>query len=138
MGKVPERTVCMAKKMTPSLEDYLEAIYSISLHAGAPVRLTDIAAALNVAKPSVNKAISTLVELEYVLHEKYADIRLTESGESVAMHVFRKHNALMTFLTLVLKVDPGVADAEACKIEHAISEDTAERLIRFIEDYQKS
>ncbi len=127
----------MGKKMTPSLEDYLEAIYSVSLRGEAPVRVTDIAAALKVAKPSVNKAISILVELGYVLHERYADIRLTEGGESVAMHVLRKHNALMTFLTLVLKVDPRVADAEACKIEHAISEDTAEKLIRFIEDFQK-
>ena len=123
----------MKSNISPSLEDYLEAIYMIDSE-NSGVRLTDVANNLKVSKPSVNKAMVILKEKNLIIHEKYGEIRLTEEGLKIAIHVISKHRSILKFLTKILKVDKETAEIEACKIEHVISDDTAEKMIKFINE----
>lgn len=117
-------------------EDYLEAIYRISLesgHEGAPVRSVDVAEQLGVSKASVNKALSMLKEANMVEQSRYGRVTLTPEGEKYAALVWRAHRALRSFLESDLRVEPETADAEACLMEHVLSADTMERLIAYLE-----
>ena len=117
-------------------EDYLEAIYRLSLEAdatGAPVRSVDVAERLGVSKASVNKALSTLKEAGMVEQSRYGRVTLTDEGRCYAALVWRAHRALRLFLERDLRVEPERADAEACLMEHALSADTMERLVSYLE-----
>ena len=117
-------------------EDYLEAIYRISLGTGsgsASVRSVDVAEHLGVSKASVNKALSMLKEAGMVEQSRYGRVTLTEEGRAYAALVWRAHRALRTFLESDLGVAPETADAEACLMEHALSADTMERLVGYLE-----
>lgn len=118
----------MSGKITPSLEDYLETIYDLSIN-GQKARVTDIAASLGIAKSSVHLAVHALKDQGLAVQEHYGQITLTGNGEEAARIIRHKHDALLTFLVSVLGVESGVAEAEACKIEHAISESTVEKII---------
>ena len=105
-------------------EDYLEAIYRISLesgHEGAPVRSVDVAEQLGVSKANM------------VEQSRYGRVTLTPEGEKYAALVWRAHRALRSFLESDLRVEPETADAEACLMEHVLSADTMERLIAYLE-----
>lgn len=116
-------------------EDYLEAIYRISLEgsADAPVRSVDVAEQLGVSKASVNKALSALKEAGMVEQSRYGRVSLTEDGRRYAALVWRSHRALRTFLQSDLGVSPETADEEACLMEHVLSADTMVRLISYLE-----
>lgn len=117
-------------------EDYLEAIYRLSLENGdaeAPVRSVDVADQLGVSKASVNKALSTLKESGMVTQSRYGRVVLTEEGREYASLVWRAHRALRLFLESDLGVKPEVADEEACLMEHVLSADTMGRLINYLE-----
>ena len=117
-------------------EDYLEAIYRISLesgHEGAPVRSVDVAEQLGVSKASVNKALSTLKESGMVEQSRYGRVTLTERGREYAALVWRAHRAIRLFLESDLGVEAQRADEEACLMEHVLSEDTMGRLIAYLE-----
>lgn len=117
-------------------EDYLEAIYRISLGTGsgsASVRSVDVAEHLGVSKASVNKALSMLKEAGMVEQSRYGRVTLTPEGEKYAALVWRAHRALRLFLERDLGVEAETADAEACLMEHALSADTMGRLISYLE-----
>ncbi len=118
-------------------EDYLEAIYRIALEDpsgdATSVRSVDVAEQLGVSKASVNKALSMLKEAGMVEQSRYGRVTLTEEGRSYAALVWRAHRALRTFLESDLGVEPETADAEACLMEHALSTDTMERLVDYLE-----
>ena len=122
-------------QLSESLEDYLETILLLS-DEGA-VRVSDVAERLNVKKPSVVAAVRQLKERGLLVHEPYGDLNLTEAGRLVAVEIYRRHQALFTFLTEVLGVCPELAEEDACCIEHNISADTMERLVSFIEFVQR-
>ena len=118
-------------------EDYLEAIYRIALEDpsgdATSVRSVDVADQLGVSKASVNKALSMLKEAGMVEQSRYGRVTLTEEGRAYAALVWRAHRALRTFLESDLGVEPETADAEACLMEHALSADTMERLVGYLE-----
>lgn len=118
--------------ISSSLQDYLEAILNLKENNGI-VRVTDLADYLQVAKPSVTETVKTLVGLGLLKHAKYGPLVLTKQGQEVAGKIRHRHEVLKTFLTGVLGVDPETADREACLMEHAISRDTTDRLVRFLE-----
>lgn len=118
----------MSGKITPSLEDYLETIYDLS-KVGQRARVTDVAAALSIAKSSVHLAVHALKDQGYVVQEHYGQITLTEEGEKAAKIIRFKHDSLKAFLVTVLKVDEQTAENEACKIEHAMSLSTVEKIV---------
>jgi len=123
-------------KITPSLEDYLEAIYRLESAEGS-ARITDIATMLSVSKPSVNRAINTLKDQGYLLHEKYGMLKLTDKGIKTASEVDERHKLIKHFLAEILKVDPETAEIDACKIEHTLSPKTMEKLKHFIENFKE-
>jgi DtxR family Mn-dependent transcriptional regulator len=113
------------------LEDYLEAILDLSETARV-VRVTDIAARLNIAKPSVAQALSNLKKLKLITQDRYGPVWLTEEGWAYAGQVRQRHDILIRFLVEVLGVDADVAEKDACAMEHVVSAHTMERLVAFM------
>ncbi|MGI6217414.1 MAG: metal-dependent transcriptional regulator [Coriobacteriales bacterium] len=122
-------------RMTQANEDYLEAVYQLSGGQSNPVRSIDLANKLGVTKASVNKAVSVLKERGYVTQQPYGDIFITESGLEYGRSVLRRHILLMHFLTDELGVEENVAEEEACIMEHAISDDTVDRLCNYLKEH---
>lgn len=118
--------------MTASLEDYLEAVLVLSQSNGE-VRLTDIAAMLNVSKPSANRAVNTLTQNGFLSHETYGAITLTPEGETYAASVLHRHKLLKHFLNDTLGVSEATAEEDACKMEHVMSAETIEKLYDYLE-----
>lgn len=114
-------------KVSPANEDYLEMIVILANESGGPVRSVDLARRLDVSKPSVNKAVSTLKGAGLVTQRPYGDVMLTDEGRRYGEAVLQRHHVLSRFLTNELGVDPEVADEEACLMEHAISDSTLEK-----------
>ena len=123
--------------LSSSLEDYLETILEIGKQTNK-VRVTDISLALKVEKSSVNYAINKLKNLNLVLHENYEDITLTSQGLAKAKQVKNRHDILYHFLNTFLGISPNEAEKDACKIEHAVSCNTIEKLFKFVEFLEKS
>lgn len=121
----------MIARVSASQEDYLEVMYDLS-HGTDAVRSIDIANVLGVSRASVNKRLSILKELGFVEHEPYGLVHLTEKGCAVAKNVRERHNTLYKFLTDILGVPAETADHEACEMEHAISQETADRLYEYL------
>ena len=121
-----------ATLISPSLEDYLEAVLEVADEAGA-ARTTDVAGRLGVSKASVNQAMGLLVERGLIEREKYGPVYLTNSGVAQARAVLRRHHAIKTFLVSVLGIDENVAEEDACQIEHVVSKETMDALISFTE-----
>lgn len=121
--------------LTRAGEDYLEAIYVLSLEEdGGGVRSVDVADALKVSKASVNKALSMLKEEGMVNQEHYGKVTLTDEGRAYARLVWRAHRALRAFLTDEIGVDAQTADEEACLMEHVLSAKTMNLLVDHLKD----
>ena len=118
-------------RLSASLEDYLKEIYLLNLE-GQEVRVTDIARSLGISKPSVNRAMNTLKELQLLEHEHYGKIILTESGSDMAKNILDTNKIIYRFLTEILDVDEQTAIAEADLMEHDISKGTRKKLKKFI------
>ncbi len=117
--------------MNQSQEDYLEAIYVLSLDE-ENVRMSDVAKHLSVSKPSVNKAINLLQEKGYLVHQHYGAILLTDEGKALAKKVFERHKVIKRFFVDILKVEETLAEEEACRVEHCIGEETIEKLKDYV------
>lgn len=117
--------------LTGSLEDYLEIIYVLSENKGE-VRLTDIATSLNCSKPSVSKALALLKTKNFINQERYSSITLTDKGYKTAKEIYFRHKTLVDFFKNTLGVDEEIAQEDACKIEHVISHESLNRLIKYM------
>jgi DtxR family Mn-dependent transcriptional regulator len=123
------------KTLTSVMEDYLEAIFDLN-EVKKVVRVKDIAKRMDVKMPTVSSMLKTLNERGMVHYEKYEYIELTKTGKRIGKEMRRRHGVLDKFLTEILKIDANVADEEACKMEHALSEETLDSLIDFMEFIQ--
>ncbi len=119
-------------KLTFVMENYLEAIYELSAQ-GTGARVSDIALRLGVTKASTNSAMSTLSEKGLIVSERYKEVFLTPEGLKLAELTSKKHHVIRQFLTEVLKVEPSIAEADACAIEHVISSDSIAAMQTFME-----
>lgn len=119
--------------ISSSLQDYLEAILNLSRQTGL-VRVTDIALELNLAKASVAQALTLLKEQGMIQQERYGPVELTEKGRRHALVVKHRHEILLGFLVEVLGVDRRTAEKDACLMEHAVSTETVEKLVDFLEE----
>lgn len=118
-------------KLTDSQEEYLKTIYLLEKN-DKKVRVTDIAKKLKITKPSVNKGINNLKEMELIEYEAYKDILLTEKGKQLAISIIRRQDILEMFLVNVLEIEKKQAIEEAKTLKHAISEETAQKLKQYI------
>ena len=119
-----------SNNLSSTMEDYLETIFFLQKENGF-ARVGEIAENLNVKSSSVNSAIKFLLEKELVIHKRYGYVALTKEGKRIANEVQEKHDILFRFLTEFLMLDNKVAQEEACCIEHAISNQTFQRLTKF-------
>ena len=115
-------------KIHTSAEDYLEKILMLSEQKGY-VRSVDIATGLSVSKPSVSVAMKHLREDGYITMDKDNFIALTDSGMEIARRVYDRHKAL-TEILIRIGVSPEAAQEDACRIEHDISAETYEAIVR--------
>ncbi len=124
------------KRLTGSLEDYLEAILLL-VRQGQVARVRDIAKRLGVGMPSVTAALKTLTKRGLVNYGPYQVITLTDLGRQVAEGVRSRHQVLRRFLTEVLALDEPAAEANACRMEHAVDDQAMGRLSEFVEFVQR-
>jgi DtxR family Mn-dependent transcriptional regulator len=122
-----KETAGARKRLSPSLEDYLEAIWDLE----PPARVSSIAARLDVAKASVTQAVQRLTEKGLVESARYGRVNLTPQGLKLAREVRKRHDTLVTFLQDVLGVPAAVADRDACVLEHGLSDVTADLLAKY-------
>ena len=103
-------------------EMYLETIH-VLLEKNGSVRSIDISEHMGYSKPSVSRAVGLLKSGGYILVDKDGFISLTDSGEKVAMKIYERHTVLSNML-ISLGVDPETARQDACRLEHAISDES--------------
>ena len=113
------------------VENYLENIYTLSLENNE-VRHKDVTEKMNRAKSVVTKAIHILEEKGYVVYDEDKIIRLTEEGRAIAERVYEKHIYIQNLL-LEAGVNKHIAESEACDIEHVISDESFEKIKKYIE-----
>ena len=114
-----------------SAEDYLEVILVLRERLGM-VRSIDIVNEMQFTKPSVSIAMKKLRENGYIQTDGDGYITLTEQGREVAERIYERHQVLCAALAL-LGVDQETAAADACRIEHVISEETFSCLKAFLQ-----
>ena len=115
-----------------SAEDYLESILILQEQYGQ-VRSIDIVNQLGFSKPSVSIAMKKLRESGYISMAGDGTITLNESGLEIATRIYGRHKTI-TQLFELLGVDPAQAAADACKVEHDLSDETFNRICAFINE----
>ncbi len=113
-------------RIQKSAEDYLETILRLTLQNGS-VRSIDIANELGFSKPSVSTAMKRLRENGYITVAQHGCIELTEQGRSIANKIYERHILLTQYL-IDLGVSANIAEEDACKIEHILSQETFDRI----------
>ena len=123
-------------KMTihKSAEDYLEAMLMLKEERGY-IRSIDVADKLGVTKPSVSYATKRLRESGYIAFDSAGMIVLLPSGLEIAERIYERHKLLTELLT-GLGVNPETARADACQIEHDLSEETFDAIRRHAQQYR--
>lgn len=123
----------LAIKIHQSAEDYLEAVLILKERKGM-VRSVDIATELQYTKASVSIAMKKLRENGYVKMDDEGFITLTEAGQDIADHIYDRHKTLTSFF-VQLGVNPEVAAADACRVEHDLSDETFEKLLEHVKGH---
>jgi DtxR family transcriptional regulator, Mn-dependent transcriptional regulator len=108
---------------------YLEAIYYIRAE-GERVRSARLADWLSVSRPTVTVALRRMTRDGMVRLNAHKEIELTARGDQAAAAIVRRHRIMERWLTDVLGLDWVTADAEAERLEHAVSEVVEETLYR--------
>lgn len=116
----------MAERTQESAEDYLETILILHNRKGE-VRSIDIVNEMGFSKPSVSNAMKRFRQKAYIEMDKNGYITLTASGRTIAERIYERHRLLTEYL-VALGVNRETAMADACRIEHVISEESFERI----------
>ena len=115
-------------KLHASGEDYLENILVLQKKRGM-VRSVDVARHMEVSKPSVCHAVATLRDGGFLTMDEDHFLHLTDVGREVAERTYERH-CFFTEQLIAAGVDPKTAEADACRIEHTISQDSFEKIRR--------
>jgi DtxR family Mn-dependent transcriptional regulator len=118
--------------MSPALEDYLETIYLLVQEQGF-ARVKDIARARDVKAATVSVALRKLAELDLIRYERREYIALTPHGDEAGRRVFTRHRLLARFFEEVLGMPSAAASEQACVMEHSLTDDAMDRLVKFFE-----
>ncbi len=116
-------------------EMYLETIHVLYKKNGR-VRSIDVSEYMGYSKPSVSRAVGLLKSGGYILVDRDGYITLTKAGLKVAETIYERHT-LLTFLLTSLGVSPETAAEDACKMEHAISDESFDAIKRHIGKFKK-
>lgn len=122
--------------LSSNMEDYIETISLLS-RENRVVRVKDIAKSLGIKMPSVTAALIKLRDKDLITYEKYGYVELTEHGRTEAERVYDKHRLLKRLLSEVLCVKETEAEAEACRLEHYMTQSTFDRFSVFLNFYDE-
>jgi len=131
------------ENLSIAMQNYLETIFDLSRKSTpndqdpsstlpAGVRVSDIAARLDVSKASVNNAMNVLAKLGFVSNEKYQEIYMTELGKETAAILEGKHKILKTLFTDIIGIPENTANDDACAIEHIISHEAVQQIHEYL------
>ena len=119
-------------KIQKSAEDYLEMILILQERSGS-ARSIDVATELGFSKASVSVAMKKLRENGYIRMEESGLLQLTDTGRPIAERIYARHKLLTEFL-VQLGVSPATAAADACKVEHDLSEESYQALLGHVQE----
>ncbi len=118
-----------------SLENYLEAIYVLRMESDK-VLSVDLAKDLDLSRASVSNAVKKMRDKGYVIMEKGGNLVLTEEGERIGKEINERHQTVKKIL-IHLGLDEELADHDACRIEHALSQETFDAIKKFLDKNTK-
>jgi DtxR family Mn-dependent transcriptional regulator len=118
--------------LSESLEDYLETIYLL-IRDRKVARVKEIAKARGVRMASVTTAMHRLSEMGLINYNQREFIELTEEGEGMARRTMARHDLLVRFFTEVLHVSNEKAESDACAVEHYLSDEAVDHIVRLFE-----
>jgi len=119
------------QNITPVVEDYLKAIYSLR-HTDEQVRTVALATHLNVKPPTVSAMLKTLADLQLIRYEPYRGVKLTQAGEQIALEIVRHHRLIELYLVEALGFSWDEVHDEAEVLEHFISEKLEARIAAYL------
>lgn len=111
-------------------EDYLETILILQKQCGM-VRSVDVARQMSVSKPSVCRAVAVLRGGGFLEMDEDHFLYLTDEGHKIAEEIYARHR-FFTERLIVAGVDPETAEADACRLEHAISSESFSKLAKAV------
>ncbi|EJE7235026.1 metal-dependent transcriptional regulator [Clostridium sporogenes] len=120
--------------MYESRENYLETILILENKNGS-VRSIDIAKALDFSKPSVSHAVGLLKKSGHINIDSKGYINLTNIGRKKAESIYERHQILTEFFVEAAKVSEEIAEKDACKVEHVISDETFQGIKEFMKKW---
>lgn len=113
-------------KQNIATEDYLETLYELETE-NMQLSVTNISSKLNISKPSVSEMIKKLSKEDYVIYEKYKEIKLTNKGRKIGKNIHQKHIILENFFD-ILNIDKAIQLKNIHGIEHHLDKDTIEKI----------
>lgn len=119
-------------KYRESEEMYLETILLLKKQKSS-VHAIDIAGELGFSKPSVSRAVGLLEKKEYITRNASGEIELTKTGSQKATEIYERHRVI-TQLLIITGADKELAEENACRIEHVISEELFEVLKKYVKE----
>ena len=114
------------KKLHSSGEDYLEAVLMVQRKSGM-ARSVDVARQMGVSKPSVSHAVGVLKDGGFLIMDEDGFLHLTEIGLEVAEKIYERHRFFTQHL-ISAGIDPVIAEQEACRMEHTISQESFQKM----------
>ena len=135
LDAVPEIVQKKSGEIAESGETYFETILVMKeRRSNGLVRAVDVANELKLSKPSVSRGLGLLKEKNLIQIGIAGDIEFTPEGRKLAERVFKRHQYLTVFFKHIAKVPSDVAEADACRVEHVISDKTMKGIIAFLKE----
>ena len=116
------------REVTPAEEEYLEAVFTRAEGGGEPVKTSGLAKQLRVKAPSVVQMLEKLKRKGLVIYERHTGAKLTEKGHELAAKIVRRHKLAERLLVDVFGQDLYKVHDDACKLEHVIDDELAEKI----------
>ncbi|MCH7492197.1 metal-dependent transcriptional regulator [Patescibacteria group bacterium] len=120
------------KRITPTIEDYLRAIYYLGKKRDGGVGVVTLAKYMRLAKSTVSERLKNLDNHKLINYKKYSSIIFTNKGYTLASQLTYKHRLIEVFLHEALKMSKNNVHREAHKLEHAFSDEVITRLSKFL------
>ncbi len=138
LGAVVRGYVLHTKKdVSETYEMYLKVLVQLRRDKGT-VRVRDMAGDLQVTLGTVSSLLKKMEHAGLVVHERYGAVQPTAAGMRVGECVIRRFETIMAFLIEVLGVPSAIAEIDACRMEHAVSPATINRLKHFLRSVQSN
>lgn len=123
--------------LTHSSAHYLMAIQQLHSTQGY-ARLSDVARRLKISKGSLSTSIKPLIKKKLILEDENKHLFLSEKGREFALNIKNTYAVFKHFLTDILLVDEKLAEIDACKVEHLLSIESTDKMIRLLKALQKN